>query len=487
MQSFTLTVHEAPAITSANATTFTVGAAGTFTVTATGFPAPSIARSGGALPSGVTYVDNGNGTGTLSGTPAAGTGGTYAITFTATNGVGSNAAQNFTLTVNQAPAITSANSATLPGRRGEQLHGDDHRIPGADPVADRGPAGRRHVHVVDRQSWPAHQPRPGPSRCSSRRRMACRPNAVQNFTLTIACPTITVNPGSLADGLYGVAYGPGHVHADREPEHDHLDRHGLARRPLDRQQLRRALRHADDHGVERRGGRSRRPTSYGCQGTRNLTLTVRPATDNETYSGGVGGTQFAVGVTVLTPNVFVNDNVKNGDAGPGPLSVTFGPAANGTIVEGPTDGTFTYTPNLGFAGPSDSFTYTLTDGNAGAPTPRTVTINLSNLVWYVNSAGGERRRPLAQSVQQPAERRPRRRARGSTSTCTPARADDRQTSPWTPTRRCMAQGATFTLNSLTIPAGAAPTLTGTVTLADNTAVKAVNFTRRRLPRSRPRV
>ena len=112
-QNFTLTVNQAPAITSANNTTFTVGTPGTFSVTTTGFPAPSIANGGVALPSGVSFVDNGNGTGTLSGTPGAGTGGTYAITFTATNAAGSTPAQNFTLTIRQAPAITSANNATF--------------------------------------------------------------------------------------------------------------------------------------------------------------------------------------------------------------------------------------------------------------------------------------------------------------------------------------------------------------------------------------
>ena len=101
-----------PAITSANSTTFVVGTAGSFSVTTTGLPTPSIARSG-TLPSGVTFTDNGDGTATLAGTPAAGTGGAYPLTFTASNGVGSNAVQNFTLTVNQAPAITSANSTTF--------------------------------------------------------------------------------------------------------------------------------------------------------------------------------------------------------------------------------------------------------------------------------------------------------------------------------------------------------------------------------------
>ena len=111
-QPFTLTVDQAPAITSASGATFVVGTNGTFTVTATGFPTPSIVEMG-APPSGVTFHDNGDGTGTLSGTPAAGTGGGYNITFTASNGVGSNATQPFTLTVGQAPAITSANNTTF--------------------------------------------------------------------------------------------------------------------------------------------------------------------------------------------------------------------------------------------------------------------------------------------------------------------------------------------------------------------------------------
>src|SRR5437899_1754966 len=101
--------NPSPGITSANSTTFLVGTAGTFTLTATGTPAPTLSEAG-TLPAGVTFNAA---TGALSGTPSAGTAGTYPITFTAHNGAGADATQNFTLTVNQAAAITSTNSTTF--------------------------------------------------------------------------------------------------------------------------------------------------------------------------------------------------------------------------------------------------------------------------------------------------------------------------------------------------------------------------------------
>ena len=110
-QSFALTVDQAPAVTSGSTATFAAKSAGSFTVTATGYPTPSFTESG-ALPSGVKFTNNGNGTATLAGTPAAGTQGAYALTIEAANGVGSNAAQSFTLTVNSGLAITSASTAT---------------------------------------------------------------------------------------------------------------------------------------------------------------------------------------------------------------------------------------------------------------------------------------------------------------------------------------------------------------------------------------
>jgi hypothetical protein len=106
-QSFTLTVNQPSAITSATNTTFSVGTAESFTVTATGYPLPTLSQTG-ALPSGVSFDAS---TGVLSGTPAVGTGGVYSLTFKASSGSGTDATQSFTLTVSQAPAITSAGSA----------------------------------------------------------------------------------------------------------------------------------------------------------------------------------------------------------------------------------------------------------------------------------------------------------------------------------------------------------------------------------------
>ncbi len=95
-----------PSITSGSFTNFTEGTQGSFVFTTIGTPAPRVTLGAPpgvpGLPSGVTYVDNGNGTGMLAGTPALGTAGTYTLTVTASNGVGTNATQTFTLTVNPA-------------------------------------------------------------------------------------------------------------------------------------------------------------------------------------------------------------------------------------------------------------------------------------------------------------------------------------------------------------------------------------------------
>ena len=115
-QTLTITVQQAPAITSKKTVNLTVGAPGSFSVQTTGSPTASITESG-ALPSGVSFTDNGDGTATLAGTPASGTSGSYPLTITAANGVSPDATQGFTLTVNPAtpaaPVINSGGSAAL--------------------------------------------------------------------------------------------------------------------------------------------------------------------------------------------------------------------------------------------------------------------------------------------------------------------------------------------------------------------------------------
>lgn len=91
---------------------FAVGSASSFTVTTSAYPTASVMLTG-TLPAGVTWTDNGDGTATLAGTPAAGTGATYPVTITSTNSLGSATAQSVNLVVSQPAALTAPASATM--------------------------------------------------------------------------------------------------------------------------------------------------------------------------------------------------------------------------------------------------------------------------------------------------------------------------------------------------------------------------------------
>lgn len=94
-----------PGFTSSDNTTFMTDNGNLFTIMAEGSPAvTSISLSGDALPAGVTFNDNGDGTATLTGMPEITTAGNYSLVFTASNGVSPDAVQNFTLIVDQPPA-----------------------------------------------------------------------------------------------------------------------------------------------------------------------------------------------------------------------------------------------------------------------------------------------------------------------------------------------------------------------------------------------
>ena len=90
--------------------------------------------------------------------------------------------------------------------------------------------------------------------------------------------------------------------------------------------------------------------------------------------------------TMLATGVLVNDTDLDGDT----LTVNTTPVVpvtNGTLVLN-TDGSFTYTPNLGFSG-LDSFTYEVTDGNGGlAQATVTITVMPVNSAPVITSHGG---------------------------------------------------------------------------------------------------
>ncbi len=112
----------------------------------------------------------------------------------------------------------------------------------------------------------------------------------------------------------------------------------------------------------------------GKGGTDTATVNVTVSAANDGPVGVSDTASTAENTAVTTGNVLANDTDLEGDT----LSIqSFTQAGNGTVVDNG-DGTFTYTPNAGFAG-TDSFDYTVTDSNGGTDTA-TVTVS-------VNAAG----------------------------------------------------------------------------------------------------
>jgi large repetitive protein len=96
-----------PVIKSTSAT-FSAGSYGSFTLVGSALPAATYTETG-ALPSGVTLSS----AGTLSGTPATGSGGAYSVTITASNGVAPDYSQIFTLDVDEAPTLSAPSAETF--------------------------------------------------------------------------------------------------------------------------------------------------------------------------------------------------------------------------------------------------------------------------------------------------------------------------------------------------------------------------------------
>ena len=184
-------------ISSAAGALFAEGQFGSLTIITSGDPIPAVSDGGATLPSGVRFVDNGDGTATLSGTPAIGSAGSYQFTITASNGESPNATQNFTLTVPQvSPAISGAASTLFAEGQTASLT----IIASGDPipaVSDGGatlPIGVRFVDNGDGTATLSGTPAIGSAgiyQFTITASNGTSPDATQSLRLTVAPTTIS--------------------------------------------------------------------------------------------------------------------------------------------------------------------------------------------------------------------------------------------------------------------------------------------------------
>jgi len=474
-QAFVLTVNQPPAITSPAAATFTVGTPGAFTVTATGSPPPTLGLSG-ALPAGVGFDAA---SGLLSGTPAAGSGGTYALTITASNGVGAPAVQAFTLTVNEAPVFTSAAAATFP-----------IGVPGSFAVTSTGfpvpalsasgalPTGVAFVDNGAGNGVLSGTPAAGTAGTypiSLTASNGVGGPVTQAFTLTVTCPPISVS-GSLPDGLYQTAYGPQAFTQSGGTPAIAWSASGLP-----------AGLSIDPASGEVAGSPTTTTSgtnvtitatdAYQCSGSLTVTsFKVRPVAADDSYMTFGNTPLYAAVPGPATPYVGSATRVVGNDAGPAPLAASVAAApAHGTVTLA-ADGSFTYTPAAGYAG-ADSFTYVVTDGNGVASMPATVSVTMGPVIWYVNGAGGSGDGRASSPFNTLAGASTAHQAghvvfvqSGATSTTTPGAITLKANATlW-------GQGRALPLPVANTGATSKPRLTGTVTLAgSNTTVSSLDI------------
>ncbi len=139
-------VPEPPTITSAASTSTGMRASFDFTVTTTGAPAPALTESG-TLPAGVTFKDNGDGTGDLSGAAAAGNGRELSDHF---HGNEQRRHRQPVVHAHRHQCAISTSHHERRQRHGDlrrslQLYREHHRLPGAEADQERRPAGRCHL------------------------------------------------------------------------------------------------------------------------------------------------------------------------------------------------------------------------------------------------------------------------------------------------------------------------------------------------------
>ena len=107
-------------------------------------------------------------------------------------------------------------------------------------------------------------------------------------------------------------------------------------------------------------------------------VTTTPVAVNDTYAAS-GNIQISINAG---SGVLANDTDGDGNSLTASAGAT---SANGGNVSMIGDGSFTYNPPPGFEG-TDTFTYNITDGpNSDSAT---VTINVSDMIWFINNTAG---------------------------------------------------------------------------------------------------
>ena len=387
-QNFTLTVQEPPAITSVDATTFLLDTPGTFVVTTTGFPTPELTQTG-ALPAGVTFVDNGDGTATLGGTPESA--GVFPLTLTATNPAGT-ANQTFTLTVDDVPvanadSYTVNEGGTLTVPAGGIMANDTNVVGTLTATLIAGPAHATSFTFSSDGSFSyTHDGSETPLTDTFTYQIndGAQDSNLATVTITITpqndAPVATNDAYSVAEGGTVSPAAPGVLANDTDV--DTAPGALTAVLVTGPTQATSFTLNADGSFSYLHNGSETVTDSFtyrASDGTlqsniATVTITITPVADgptavNDTYGVAEGGT-----LTVPVPGVLGND--QNPEGNPLTAVLVSGPTHATTFILN-ADGSFTYTHN-GAEAPTDTFTYHAHAGGLDSNVA-TVTITIANV------------------------------------------------------------------------------------------------------------
>ncbi|PKQ19728.1 MAG: hypothetical protein CVT66_08460, partial [Actinobacteria bacterium HGW-Actinobacteria-6] len=369
-----------PAIMAASEATFTVGTTSSEGISAEGYPAPTLSLQG-ALPSGLSFAFQGStgatsSAGAIVGKPAAGTGGRYAVSIVATNGVVPDASAPMTITVLEAPEFLSAASTTFTVGTVETFDISSSAFPTATITAlDALPAGLTLVDDGDGTARVAGTPAVGSGGAYSVRLRAdngVTAPASQVLAIVVAEP-LGFSSGNSVGFVEGVSEG---------------FEIAVSGYPVPSVSIAGAL----PSGVTftDRGDGSAEITgtaSVGSAGTYSVTLTA----ENDIESVGqafvltVDGPPTAIDNVGSCPeddkaiiDVLAGASDPNGD----PLAAELvSPPSNGAVTIS-SSGTATYTPDADFNG-TDTFTYRVSGTGSfstlySAPATVTITVDAVN-------------------------------------------------------------------------------------------------------------